>query len=428
MADIHLDAAGSNTAPYDTWAKAATSFATAAAAATVAGDRILMGSAYNESVATVNLTLTNGVLLLSGTKDVTSGITALTAGSKISTTSFTYNINGSFYANGVTFESTSGSSHTIGFAKIAGNIAVLENCTTVHVGTGSSSGFQFGDSSAGVGYTTELRNHAFKCAHAGQKITLGGSIRVIGGAWASGGTAPTTIFDPSYASARGFDVYVEGYDFSNISSSANLMTAQGGAGAVFKNCTMPTGWTGAPIASGTVVAGQKVAMYGYKIGSTWYRTWTRDKLCDVTEENTIVKTGGSSDTAGYSLKMVTTATAAYPYAVACGPDLAVINTVTTGALTATVDIAHSGGAALTDGEVWLEVVEPDGTVTTDAKTNVLTTAAAQTTSAATWGGSPTYKQKLEVSFTPTKAGPVLCRVRLAKASTTIYIDAMPGVA
>ncbi|MER8692388.1 MULTISPECIES: hypothetical protein [Mesorhizobium] len=51
----------------------------------------------------------------------------------------------------------------------------------------------------------------------------------------------------------------------------------------------------------------------------------------------------------------------------------------------------------------------------------MTTAAAQTSSSETWGGS-TASFKLNVSFTPQQEGWILARVKAGKASATIYVD------
>jgi pectin methylesterase-like acyl-CoA thioesterase len=106
-----------------------------------------------------------------------------------------------------------------------------------------------------------------------------------------------------------------------------------------------------------------------------------------------------------------------------------VNYTTTGsAKTATVELISS--ATLNNDEISLEL-EYLGTASSSLASfanslpvTVLTAASAVTTSTATWNSSPAtpQKQKLQVTFTPRTAGRVRARVRLGKASTTVYVD------
>jgi hypothetical protein len=80
-----------------------------------------------------------------------------------------------------------------------------------------------------------------------------------------------------------------------------------------------------------------------------------------------------------------------------------------------------------DDDVWLDVEylsdasSPQASFVNDGKADLLATAAGQTASSATWGGSTT-KFKLNTSFTPQQKGWIYCRVKCAKASSTFYVD------
>lgn len=427
MADIHLDAAGSNTSTYDTWAKAATSIATAMGAE-AAGDRVLMGSAYSESVATINVaiagTAANPVQILSGTKDTTSGITALTAGAVFSTTSTTHTWSGSFYAYGVTFRGTSSSSHDMAFGVSNPCTVRADSCTFEHTGAGGSSTIQFGNGSDAGGGFVRLQAPTFKFGATGQRIKAFGMLHIAGGSIASGGTAVTGIF--SMSGTRGSRILCEGFSFANAASTANLCDGQGGTFALFRDITLPASWTGAPVASGSVQEGQRVEVWNYTIsGGATHRFWIRDRRCDLTPETTLVRTGGGSDAAGgYSVKMVTTANCAWPSSVAQSMEFGKNNTTTGSSITVSVEILRDSATNLTDREVWLEVEEPDGTITSDACASVITSAADQTSSSETWtttGMTNPNKQTLSVTINASVAGRLLCRVMCAKPSTTLYI-------
>ena len=87
-------------------------------------------------------------------------------------------------------------------------------------------------------------------------------------------------------------------------------------------------------------------------------------------------------------------------------------------------------------EIWVEVEYRDTSGSrrsveiTDHRATLLTTAADQTTSSATWtttGLTNPNKQKLAVTFTPQVAGYSVARIVLAKPSKTVYVDTDSGV-
>lgn len=434
MADIHLDAAGSNTSAYDTWAKAATSIATAAGA-DAAGDRILMGSAYSESVATISAaiagTVANPVQLLSGTKDTTSGITALTAGATFTTTGTTHSWTGSLYAYGCNFVGSSNSAHIVDFGTTNGSVVTLDTCNIRITGTSSSSYIQLGAVTDDGGSEVTLRNCGFRLAASGQRVNYYMDVRIQGGAWEAGGTAPAAVFVTG--SGRGHRLTVEGFDFTNAGTSVHLHgQGQGGCLAIFRDILMASGWTGTPIADASLVAGMRVEVWRYKVGATWHRFWLKDARCQLTPETTIVRTGGASDDDGnYAVKMVTTANCAWPCTVARSMPISVPNSTTGSSITVTVHIIRDSATNLTDREVWLEVEEPDGTITTDACASVIASAADQTSSSETWtttGMTNPNKQQLAVTINASLAGPLLVTVCCAKPSTTFYICPEAAVA
>jgi hypothetical protein len=127
--------------------------------------------------------------------------------------------------------------------------------------------------------------------------------------------------------------------------------------------------------------------------------------------------------------MVTNANAEFPMLTLDMPELHQWNDTTGSAITATVEILHDSATALTDKEVWLEVMYlgtsgyPLGSFATDT-VDVLATAANQASSSATWtttGMANPNKQALSVTFTPQEKGYIVATVRLAKASKTVYV-------
>ena len=145
----------------------------------------------------------------------------------------------------------------------------------------------------------------------------------------------------------------------------------------------------------------------------------------------LVRTGGASDgVTPISGKLASNGDAEYPLVVVETTDISIWNDSVGSSKTVTVEILHDSATNLTDGEIWLEVEYlgtsgfPLSSFVSDAKSDVLATAADQTTSSETWtttGMTNPNKQKLSVTFTPQEAGYFQAKVYLAKASKTVYI-------
>lgn len=195
---------------------------------------------------------------------------------------------------------------------------------------------------------------------------------------------------------------------------------------------MPASWSGVLNSSATPGAATVCEMFNCDSGDTVYRYRKTTRFGNIQDETTLVRTGGASDgSTTYSLKVVSTADSEYPVAFIDTPEIVKWNDTTGSAITATVEILFDSATALNDDEVWLEVMYlgtsgvPLASFISDAKADVLATAAAQTSSSVTWtttGMSNPNKRSLDVTFTPQEAGFIHAVVKLAKASTTIYVD------
>ena len=183
-------------------------------------------------------------------------------------------------------------------------------------------------------------------------------------------------------------------------------------------------------------------MHNCDSGDTNYRLWAENYKGSIKSETTIVRTSGSSDgTTSLAWKMSTSANAEYPTIVLYSPERAIWNETTGSAKTLTVEIVHDSqgagsGSKFQDDEIWLEVMYlgtsgfPLGTWITDAKADVLATAANQADSSVTWtttGLATPVKQALSVTFTPQEKGHFIYRIAMAKASKTCYVDPMATV-
>jgi hypothetical protein len=237
---------------------------------------------------------------------------------------------------------------------------------------------------------------------------------------------PTTLFTP--ISSTGGALECVGVDLSAAGSGKTVVSGSVSATSVtskFIDCKLDAAVTksSSPTSSGAIEI-DFIRSGSSGVNYTIYSDRTPGRL---TEETTIVRTGGASDgTTPLAWKIVTTATCTYSLAFEC-PPIAIWNDTTGSAKTATVEGIWGGGAAPLDDEIWIDVEylgdasSPQGSFVNDGKADLLTTAANQTSSSETWGGSTT-KFKLAVTFTAQQKGWVYARVKCAKASSTFYVD------
>lgn len=449
MADRHVLSTGSNTSPYDTWAKAATTIA-AACTGSAAGDRILVSNAHTETTAGITMTLpgtaSNPSQILSGTPDVTSGITALTAGAVIESSTTTLACTGSVYAYGLTFRITSASSCDMAMSRSTGNISTFESCTFAHSGAGASSVIIFGPSASDGSGRVILKSPSFKFAAAAQVVAINGEVIIQGGSVLSGGTSPTRLFRLN-GDAKACNLVVEGFDFSNCGAGVDLCGLAGsGSVAVLRDCKVPASWTGKTAASAGYVAGSRVEAWNVGNSTAIKRLKIDHYHGTVADNEAIYRAGGATDdTTNISWKLDSSANTAFPNNPFRSPPLLVLNTTTGSSKTVTVNFVHDTNVtagqgagtsfAFRDNEVWMEVEylgtsgEAIGSVSNTMPT-VIATPADITSSSDTWtttGLTTPVKQKLEATFTPQKKGYFRCVVCIGKPSKTIYLDPLAVV-
>ena len=411
----------------------ATIFSSYIVPAVVAGDVFYLSSSHSESH-TAPLTLVGAASgarfsMLSVTENGSSLPTTLTPGATITvtgTSSLTIGHGLGSYFYGITFQSGSsnlnGSIYGINYL---GNLT-FDSCNFHLLGTHASSTITL----AGRPDAHNVaKNCGFKFSAAGQFIELQ-NIEIYGGSVLSGGTSPTTIFKLSSASPA--QVIVSGFDCSQCASSVNLFASNGvnysSESSRLFGIKMPASWSGSFNSSALNYSDDETS----QVASTGvnYNFRRSTAFGTAREEIVIVKTSGASDgVTPISWKVVSNSTALYTIPF-ISSNIVKWNDTTGSSMTATVEIIHDSATALKDNEVWLELgylSDSDAPLISykDDSSNFLNAGASQTTSDATWtttGMSNPNKQKLEVTFTPQLKGFIIARVKLTKASKTIYID------
>lgn len=441
MADIYVRSTdGNNADDGSTWALAKADLHTPVWAA---GDRIFVSQAHAQSSAaavTIALAGTNSnpthVLCVS---DSAEPPTTETTGATITTTGSTgITVTGSARIQGIRFNAgTTGSQNIILTSGTATNeTQEYKNCVFDLVATGASGVIRIGISSATTGRQVLWDSCSIKLSASTHKIEVNiAKFSWVGGSIQSGSSTPTSGL---FLLVRGQRIFVYGVDFSNFASTLALVQAGSyGGTAVFVNCKMPASWSGGLVAGAPTNSGFRAELYNCDSTDTNYRLWVEDYTGAITDETTLVRTGGATDgTTPISWKMATTANANELVAPLISPEMAVWNETTAASKTVTVEILHDSVTNLTDAEVWLEVSYlgtsgvPLGSTASDHRATSLTTAADQTTSTVAWtttGMTNPNKQKLSVTFTPQEKGLFVARVVLAKPSKIVFVDNAPVV-
>lgn len=271
----------------------------------------------------------------------------------------------------------------------------------------------------------EWINCGVKFSAAGQGLQVTPGFHWRGGSLLSGGVSPNNLI----ATYSGDPQILENLDLSSGSTSMNLAINAGQSQQVtFRNCKLPSGWTGT---FGLPVVGAS-QYFACGASGAAYSFLRRMLFGDVSHETTLVKTGGASDgVTPISWKFVSSASPLWPNTALEAQQLVRWNDSTGVPITVSMDFLRDSATGLTNKELWLEVSyysetgSPLATLVSSAAADYLTAAADYPASTATWtttGMTNPNKQRMSVTFTPRLKGFIHATVKLAKPSTTVYVD------
>lgn len=446
MATYFVSASGSNTAPYDTWAKAATSLQTALTAATANDDIVVIQhnnipSTDKEVSAARTWTAAGNISIVSASNDGGSAYTPTAMGTANwlgnSTASFGLTIAGGFavYFYGVTFRTAGGSS--------AGSITLVASDDAYHtmeqcyfwIGTsnGSASLTLFGNSS--LNNLLTLRDSTVRFGNASQSCKVDGGHFVFEKVDLDTTDAtPTTLVVGGTTRAPSGGV-LHGCDLSAITGTLIGGHTAGTFEYWIRQCRLGAGVT----VMGTQAVLNPSCIKGVHVldsssSNLHYIYEFHNALGSLTLDTGIYANDGLTydGTNRLSWKIVTTANANRnaPFVT---PWITKYNTDLT-AKTLSLEMLRDGSAtAFTDGEVWGEF---------SAKVTAGSTRATIYQDRRVLGGTPVnqgagvglagwtgeqataWSGKLATltTVTPTAVGDIAARVAVARPSTTLYVD------
>lgn len=414
------------------WATAYTTL-TAAFSGHAAGDTYYVAHDHNESTAAA-ITLTSLGTIVSPTKvicvnragSVPPVSADLRTTAQINTTGSNAHINigaGVTYWYGIKFQVGSSTLAASFNALSTGdsNYPRFENCAITLNNSSASSRVTLASSSTSKGGLIHFLNCVFTFgSNSNQGFSSTGSLEaiIIGGSVVVGASIPLVLFNPPAETFRAI-----GVDFSAITATRTLIGAGTKYSTLLQDCKLASGVT---VATTPTTLSQSVYLVRCDSGDTNYRQELYRYTGTLTTETTIVRTGGASDgTTPISWKIVTTANSEWVKPFECPPR--VIWNDTTGSRTVTVYGIWGGGAVPLNDEIWFEVAYlgtsgfPIASIATTNKADILATGANTTADSSTWGGSTT-DFKMQVTFTVNEKGPLMVIVKVAKLSSTFYID------
>jgi hypothetical protein len=431
----YVNPSGSNTAPYDTWAKGATSFQTVAALTGV-NDITYVSNALNQTFGATQTIILNGACY--STSDTTNmPPTSIAAGATLSggAGSFSLNFYGSHYIYGMTFNGGTTATGRVTLNQSPGNCS-YENCTVNILTTNGGYQCAVGLLSTIAAVLTKTIGCTFTMGNSsGQGIGIANSWEDIGSTFGITTTAPTNYFNMT---AGGFGTATfYGSDLSAITTT--LVGSSGTAQLVtFNQCKFGAGV--APAASGAytpvIVNDCNAGNVHYTFGH-YAANGSTTVSAAIYQNNT---DGANYDVAGdkYSWKITGLAAATFinPYV---SPWITRYNEATS-AVTPRIEILRDGSAtAYNNDQVWAEYANKVTASSTRAtivnnKRGLVAAAAAipnssLTSSNWTGQGGTAWFGKLEPASTVTPAviGDMMARISVVGAITVYVNPAILGV-
>lgn len=439
MANRFISSTGSNTSPYDTWAKAATSLATAITGSS-SGDVFVLDAANPGADVAANTTWTflGNATLIASTNSGTSTITPTTMGTSTylgssGATTYALTLAGAFkvYIYGVTFRmGGSQSTPTMNINITDGGHFELENCYIWQGSAGTGRTITGAASAASNNYTL-FKNCIFRFGATGQSFQFAGFTDIIGGEVSSAGSAPTTL----YASGGNLnESEIFGFDMSLVTNTLVGASSNGGSRYRFVQCKLGSGVTVMATQSPANKSSANVWVFDCASGDSQELFGYYDAFGSCVSNTSIYVTAGA---AAQSWQVVTTANCSFgtPFTT---PWVNFYNS-TLSSMTPRLEILRDGSStAYTDAEVWGEfsakVTSGFTIATTYNDRQSLTDWAAGTagTSQATgaglgsWSGESgtAWSGKVDTgsAITPAENGYIRGRVVVGAASTTLYVN------
>ncbi len=447
MTTYFVAASGSNTSPYDTWAKAATSLQTALTEATGSGDIVAIQyngvpSADSAIAADKTWTIGGNILIIASTNSGTDTITPTPMGDinylGAASTAYSLTIQGAFNVrlHGITFRCAGTGPKNIKTA--ASDLAhyEFEGCIFYNNNNDYRGAITFGPSGLRTGQAyVKLVNCELLFGHVSQKVIFNAKAVLENCRLHASTVAPNVgLFNlGGVQDVSGSTLDASNCDFSLLGSNAIFVDPVAAPGTAWlRNCKLGAGFAG--LGPGTNLSGHETFLFNCSSGDQHYHIGHYNPLgSTICETGIYANDGAQYDGTNYvSLRINTTANCSIltPYT---SPWFEQYHDATS-AITPSVEILRDGSAtAYQNDEVWGEFGyqgtsgSTQGSVVTD-RAAWMASPADQTggvgTSGWTGEGGTAWSGKLNptAAITPAEIGMLRARVVVAEPSITVYVD------
>lgn len=445
MADYFVADGGSNTSPYDTWAKAATSLQTALTAANTNGDRVIIqynavpsGDAELSGNATYNLAA--NIEIIAASNDGGSAFTPTPMGESNwvgnSTAGRTIIISGPYTirAYGITLRTSAAANVTIRVTSHSTSesaAAIWRDCYFWAGGTGSNAALEFQGGNVTRFPANRLINCTLRFGASNGRILVQGFLDLDGGSITTDGGSGL-----GFRSVNGTGVvHWRGGDLRGVTDALVDDQGAGYIHATFSQCALASGVLRLRAQSRAGESAADVYLADCFNGDVHYGMEHHNGVGSTVVSASIYANDGASydGTNRFSWRIDTTAGASF-YAPYRSPWLNVWHAGAS-AITPRLECVRDGSAsAYTDAQLWSEwqAKTTNGLSLSSFYSDeaaVAATPASQTTgdldgSGWTGEGGTAWFGKLTptASFTPAEIGYIGARVGFAVPSATIYVD------
>lgn len=445
MARYFVAASGSNTSPYDTWAKAATSWQTAITAATGTDEIIIqydgVPTVDRESSGTTTYTFATGskVAVISSTNSGTNTVTPTPMDTSgwigNSTASRAVTITGTncqVFLYGLTFRRVSSSNINLSLGVGDGMQLTTEDCFDFNTGTSVNNLLVLGPTTNSFNSFQSHKNFKHSFGNASQSISIRSNVDFIGSTIRSGSTAASSFFSALSPDASGCAVNVYDSDLTGGYSAFLAGDATAHSLDVFiYNSKLPSGASLLAPQTVTNRGGASVTMVNCSDGDEHYQFGYANALGELSISTAIYADASYDGTNNYSWKIDTTANTTF-YNPFVTPWIEVYHNGTS-AITPALEILRNGSAtAYQNDEVWVEFGyqgTTNGTkgVLVDDRMTLAGTPANQDAGAglSAWTGESgtAWSGKLvSPSITPVEIGSLRARVNVGEPSITVYVN------
>lgn len=436
MASCYVRSAAAGTGDGSSWTNAYTTLA-AAVASKAAGDTFYVSEDHAETQST-NMTVTAPGTTASPNlfvcvnhagsvppvpADVRTTATCSTTGAS----SITFN--GCAYFYGILFSAGSGgNAESIIFGVNNGTQLFFDTCG-IKINSSGSSHIYFGTSAGSPANLSKLqfKNTVFTLG-AGTDMRIRGAFVEWFGGCSLAGSAVTTLFTGGADNALSI-LNIRDSDLSLLGSGKTLFGAFGWATRVLlEKCKLGASVT---VSAQQTVSGCVVDIFNCDSGATQYRNERYTYAGNITTETVVIPSGGATDgTTPFSHKIVTTANDNAQFPFESFP-MGEFYAGTTGISVSQTFELMTDNVVLQNTDAWVELeylgsaATPLGSVASSGPANPLSTGSNLTTSSATWtttGITTPKPQKITVSFTPQMVGMYRAVLKVAKASTTLWLS------